>query len=86
MTLEEYTKSLTTLNLWSHMYYDFDDPIASDDEYDKLYHKVKAYELEHPEHLSKYLPTQHVGSNSFHMFIEALRNKLEDYKIRKGEK
>lgn len=41
MTLEEYLKAIECLNLWAKHYYILDDPIASDEEYDTLYHQVK---------------------------------------------
>ena len=39
----EYKDSLELLQLWSKKYYE-GNPIATDEEYDKLYHKVKEYE------------------------------------------
>ncbi|MBP3207211.1 MAG: hypothetical protein J6M21_03010, partial [Campylobacter sp.] len=36
----EYKKSVETLNLWAKAYYTDDNPIATDEEYDELYHKV----------------------------------------------
>ena len=40
MTKQEYEKAVDTLNAWAKAYYDEDEPLASDEEYDALYHAV----------------------------------------------
>ena len=40
MNHKEYLEAVETLNRWAKAYYTDDNPIASDDEYDALYHKV----------------------------------------------
>ncbi|MBR4141612.1 MAG: NAD-dependent DNA ligase LigA, partial [Campylobacter sp.] len=57
----EYKKSVETLNLWAKAYYTDDNPIATDEEYDELYHKVLAYEKENPNEILAYSPTLRVG-------------------------
>jgi len=61
MTNEDYQKAVETLNKWAHAYYVLDNPIASDEEYDKLYHEVLEYENAHPKERLSYSPTQRVG-------------------------
>lgn len=61
MTNLEYKQSIDILNKWSIAYYTHDQPLATDEEYDRLYHKVKLYEKEHPEHKLVISPTNRVG-------------------------
>ncbi|WP_297440748.1 NAD-dependent DNA ligase LigA [Sulfurimonas sp.] len=61
MNKEEYINAVETLNLWAYHYYVLDDPIMTDEGYDKLYHKVVEYEEAHPEDILKNSPTQRVG-------------------------
>ena len=57
----DYEKSLELLKKYSHHYYVLDDPIATDEEYDKLYHEVLAYEKANPLFVDYSSPTQRVG-------------------------
>jgi len=61
MTQEQYNQKVETLKKWAHAYYVEDNPIAADEEYDKLYHEVLDFEKVHPEHLRPDSPTQRVG-------------------------
>ncbi len=61
MTHETYLESIKTLNKYSHYYYVLDDPITTDEVYDKLYHEVLEYEEKNPQLLEKDSPTQRVG-------------------------
>ena len=61
MNNTEYKKSIKKLNLWSKHYYVLDDPITTDEVYDKLYHEVVEYEEEYPDALQANSPTQRVG-------------------------
>ena len=61
MTQEQYNQNVETLKKWAHAYYVEDNPIATDEEYDKLYHEVLDYEAAHPEYLRPDSPTQRVG-------------------------
>ena len=61
MNLETYQKTVEELNLYSHHYYVLDDPITTDEVYDKLYHEVVAFEEENPNEVLKNSPTLRVG-------------------------
>ena len=61
MNFEDYKKSVEKLNLYSHHYYVLDDPLTTDEVYDKLYHEVLEYEEKNPNELLKNSPTQRVG-------------------------
>ncbi len=61
MNLQEYIKAVEDLNLYSHHYYVLDDPITTDEVYDKIYHKVVDYEENNPNELLANSPTQRVG-------------------------
>jgi len=61
MTQVQYKKNIQTLNKWAHAYYVEDNPIATDEEYDKLYHEVLDYERAHPNEVVEDSPTKRVG-------------------------
>ncbi|SFV62369.1 DNA ligase [hydrothermal vent metagenome] len=61
MTKEEYLKKIETLKKWAHAYYVEDNPIATDEEYDTLYHEVLDYEMAHPSDVVEDSPTKRVG-------------------------
>ena len=61
MTNPQYKKNIIQLNKWATAYYVDDNPIATDDEYDKLYHEVLEYEESNPTKTSSESPTQRVG-------------------------
>lgn len=61
MNLQEYKKAVEQLNLYSRHYYVLDDPITTDEVYDKLYHEVVEYEKTNPNELLSNSPTQRVG-------------------------
>jgi len=61
MNRQEYINAVEKLNLWAYHYYVLDDPIMSDEGYDKLYHEVVKYEEAHPDEVLKNSPTQRVG-------------------------
>jgi len=61
MNRQEYINAVEKLNLWAYHYYVLDDPIMSDEGYDRLYHKVVKYEEMHPDEVLKNSPTQRVG-------------------------
>src|SRR3989339_205751 len=61
MNLEQYKKAVELLNLYSYHYYVQDNPITTDEVYDKLYHKVLEYEENHEDDILKESPTQRVG-------------------------
>ncbi len=61
MNLEQYKKAVELLNLYSYHYYVQDNPITTDEVYDKLYHEVLEYEEKHEDNILKESPTQRVG-------------------------
>jgi DNA ligase (NAD+) len=44
MNKNEYKQAVEKLNLYARHYYVLDDPITTDEVYDKLYHEVLSYE------------------------------------------
>ena len=71
MNLEQYKKAVELLNLYSYHYYVLDNPITTDEVYDKLYHDVLEYEEHHKEHVLKNSPTQRVGESVSDGFVKA---------------
>ncbi len=61
MTNEQYQEKIEILKNWAHAYYVEDNPIATDEEYDRLYHEVLDYETAHPEQVAEDSPTKRVG-------------------------
>lgn len=61
MTNEQYQEKIEILKKWAHAYYVEDNPIASDEEYDRLYHEVLDYETVYPDEVAEDSPTKRVG-------------------------
>ena len=61
MTKQKYNEKVQILIKWARAYYVEDNPIATDEEYDKLNREVLAYENEHPQDIDSNSPTQRVG-------------------------
>ena len=61
MTKENYLEQVETLKKWAHAYYVDDNPIATDEEYDRLYHEVLEYETANPSEVAEDSPTKRVG-------------------------
>ncbi len=61
MNEQEYKKAVDKLNLYSKHYYVLDDPLTTDEVYDKLYHEVKEYEEKNIDVILTSSPTQRVG-------------------------
>ncbi len=61
MNLNDYKKAVEKLNLYAYHYYVLDDPITTDEVYDKLYHEVLEYEEHHKEDILPSSPTQRIG-------------------------
>jgi len=61
MTKQEYREKIEILKKWAYAYYVEDNPIATDEEYDKLYHEVLDYEKSNPNDISQDSPTKRVG-------------------------
>lgn len=61
-TFENYQEATALLTKMAYHYYVLDDPIATDEEYDTLYHQLKTYEEQNPSHIIPTSPTQRVGN------------------------
>ena len=59
---EEYRKAVEQLRIWADAYYIDDNPLVTDEEYDKLYREVEAWEKAHPESIDPASPTRRVGA------------------------
>lgn len=68
---------IDTLNHYSYHYYVLDDPIATDEEYDVLYHQVVALEAQKPEILRSDSPTQRVGD----VILDGFKKAKHDSKM-----
>jgi DNA ligase (NAD+) len=62
MTKERYIEAVQKLKEWADAYYIDDNPLVTDEVYDKLYHEVMEYEKAHPEDIDPTSPTQRVGA------------------------
>ena len=63
MTLQAKLETLrNTLRRYEYEYHVLDNPSVPDSEYDRLFHQLKALELEHPDLLTADSPTQRVGA------------------------
>jgi DNA ligase (NAD+) len=71
MNLNDYKKAVELLNLYSYHYYVLDDPITTDEVYDKLYHEVVEYEEHHKKDILSSSPTQRVGDTVSDGFSKA---------------
>jgi len=58
---DEYKKAVEKLKKWAYYYYVLDNPLVTDEEYDKLYREVEKYEKAHPDEIDPSSPTQRVG-------------------------
>jgi len=61
MINKEYQEKVQILKKWAHAYYVEDNPIATDEEYDKLYHEVLDYEAENSNEVAEDSPTKRIG-------------------------
>ncbi|OOF54413.1 DNA ligase (NAD(+)) LigA [Rodentibacter genomosp. 2] len=57
-----------TLRQYEYEYHVLDNPSVPDSEYDRLFHQLKALELEHPEWVTADSPTQRVGAKPLSAF------------------
>lgn len=63
ITHNEYLQKVALLKKMAYHYYTLDEPIASDDEYDKLYAEIVAFESANPAQIASDSPTQKVGDD-----------------------
>ncbi len=61
MTKNQYQEKNQMLKQWAKAYYVDDNPLATDEEYDKLYHEVLDYETANPSEAYDDSPTKRVG-------------------------
>ena len=61
MTNQQYQEKIETLKKWAQAYYVDDNPVATDEEYDTLYHEVLDHETTHPDETVEDSPTKRVG-------------------------
>jgi len=61
MTKENYLEKIEILKKWASAYYVDDNPVATDEEYDRLYHEVLHYETVNPSEVLEDSPTKRVG-------------------------
>jgi len=61
MTKEKYEKSIEKLISWAKAYYVYDEPIASDEEYDLLSRKCLEFEENNPDLVNPNSPNKRVG-------------------------
>ena len=61
MNYDNYLEAVKLLNKYAYYYYVLDDPITTDEEYDKLYHEVLRFEEDNPSKIELDSPTQRVG-------------------------
>lgn len=59
--IETYNNLCAKAKAWSAAYYEQDAPVVTDEEYDKVMHKIRKIEDEHPELVTSDSPTQVVG-------------------------
>ena len=71
MTEQEYKQNVELLKKWAEAYYKEDNPLVSDEVYDKLYREVEKFEEEHPKLIDPDSPTQKVGGEVLDEFEKA---------------
>ncbi len=71
MTEYEYKQNVELLKKWAEAYYKEDNPMVSDEVYDKLYREVEKFEKQHPKLLDPSSPTQKVGGEVLDEFEKA---------------
>ena len=65
---EEIERLKKLINYHNNLYYNLDNPILSDTQYDELYKQLKDLEDQYPQYRTKNSPTQHVGGQAGTMF------------------
>jgi len=71
MTQTQYNEQIEILISYAKAYYVDDNPIATDEEYDKLNREVLSYEESNPTHIHPSTPTQRVGGGILDGFEKA---------------
>ncbi|MBR74011.1 MAG: DNA ligase (NAD(+)) LigA [Dehalococcoidaceae bacterium] len=65
---KEMISLVNQINKFDHNYYVLDDPLISDKEYDKLFHKLIEFENLYPKFMVENSPTQRVGGKPLEAF------------------
>ena len=71
MTKQQYKIQIQKLILWAKAYYVDNDPLATDEEYDKLNREILEFEKNNPTLIDKNSPTQRVGGVVLNNFQKA---------------
>lgn len=61
---EEIERLKKLINYHNNLYYNLDNPVLSDTQYDELYKQLKDLEDQYPQYRTKNSPTQHVGGQA----------------------
>ena len=61
-TRAQYLEAVSKLSKWSDAYYIYDNPLVSDEVYDRLYREVEEYEKSHPDEIEPSSVTRRVGA------------------------
>lgn len=72
--IKEYKELKSNLIHFSKQYYDLNDPVISDEEFDSLKKRLESIEKQHPELIDSDSPTQLVGSD-FTTKLEAVKHE-----------
>lgn len=76
MTLKEYLKLLQLLQRYNYEYHTLNKTTVSDDVYDSLMVKIKAFEEKNPQQIASFSPTQRVGGALTEKFSKASHSQL----------
>ena len=68
MSQKEYLEAIATLKKWAKAYYTDDAPLATDAEYDELYHRILEFEEQNPLLISPDSPSIKVGGEVLESF------------------
>jgi DNA ligase (NAD+) len=71
MTDVQYKEEILQLIKYAYHYYVLDEPITTDEQYDKLYHKIKEYEDKNINKIHQNSPTQRIGGEIIDSFDKA---------------
>lgn len=74
--INEYNQLIDQAINANKAYYDNDDPIMTDYEYDQLMLKIKAFENDHPNLINKNSPTQYVGGTPSKSSFAKVQHKV----------
>ncbi|TLD82199.1 NAD-dependent DNA ligase LigA [Helicobacter sp. MIT 05-5293] len=68
MDIQQYQEQLAILKKMAYHYYVLNEPMATDEEYDMLYHQILAFEQRNPNLIDPSSPTQRVGDTPLESF------------------